>query len=134
MAVWYSGKTPGVDEDILAARSTDNGATWTDPATLNTNAATDSGDDHCPQVTTDGLGNWVAVWHSNEPNVGSGIGTDKDILYATWWLMPPVGGIAELPDAAGSSAPNYVALAALAAAALVALTAGAWYARRWWLA
>jgi hypothetical protein len=45
----------------------------------------------------------------------------------------PVGGIAELPDVSGSSAPNYIALAALAAAALLALSAGGWYARRRWL-
>lgn len=38
--------------------------------------------------------------------------------------LGPVGGIAELPDVSDSSAPNYIALAALAA-----LTAGAWYAR-----
>lgn len=44
-----------------------------------------------------------------------------------------VGGMAELPDAPGPSAPNYVALAALAAAGLVALSAGAWYARRRWV-
>jgi len=44
----------------------------------------------------------------------------------------PVGGIAELPEVSGSSGPNYIALAGLAAAALVALTAGAWYARRRW--
>ncbi|KPJ51504.1 MAG: hypothetical protein AMJ38_00245 [Dehalococcoidia bacterium DG_22] len=43
---------------------------------------------------------------------------------------PPVGGIAELPDVSDSSARNYVALAGLAAAALVALTTGAWHARR----
>ena len=41
----------------------------------------------------------------------------------------PVGGVAELPDASGSSSRNYIALAGLAAA-VVALTAGAWYARR----
>jgi hypothetical protein len=46
---------------------------------------------------------------------------------------PPVGGIAELPDASDSSGRNYVALAALAAAVLLALTAGAWHARRRWL-
>jgi hypothetical protein len=44
-----------------------------------------------------------------------------------------VGGIAALPDAPSSSPPNYIALAGLAAAALAALTAGAWYARRRWL-
>jgi hypothetical protein len=45
----------------------------------------------------------------------------------------PVGGVAELPEVSGSSGPNYIALAGLAAAALVALSAGAWYARRRWL-
>jgi hypothetical protein len=44
----------------------------------------------------------------------------------------PAGGIAELPDVAGPSGPPYAALAGLVAAALVALTVGAWYARRWW--
>jgi len=55
--------------------------------------------------------------------------------WMTLWvedLTPPVGGIAELPDASGSSGPNYVALAGLAAGALLAVTAGAWYARRRW--
>ena len=41
---------------------------------------------------------------------------------------PAAGGIAELPDVSGSSAPSYLALAGLAAAALVALVAGGWYA------
>jgi hypothetical protein len=44
----------------------------------------------------------------------------------------PVGGVAELPEVSGSAGPNYMALAGLAAAALVALSAGAWYARRRW--
>jgi hypothetical protein len=42
----------------------------------------------------------------------------------------PVGGITALPDASDSSGHNYIALAGLAAAALIALTAAAWYARR----
>ena len=83
---------------------------------------------------TDGAAKWVVVWDSNE-NLGGTIGTDDDILYATEYIppYPPVGGLAELPDMAGSSAPNYIALAGLAAAALVAVTAGALYARRRWL-
>jgi len=132
VAVWrvwgYPGGTIGTDYDILVARSADNGATWTAPAALNTNAATDSGSDGSPQVTTDGGGNWVAVWCSDE-NLG-GIGTDYDILYATEFQAPPVGGLAELPEASDSSGRSYVALAALAAAALGALGAGGWYARR----
>jgi len=53
---------------------------------------------------------------------------------------PPVGGIAELPDVAqaaasqpASSDPPYAPLAAGVAAALLAGSAGAWYARRRWL-
>jgi protein-disulfide isomerase len=49
-------------------------------------------------------------------------------------LPPPVGGIAELSDVSDSSGTNYIAMAGLAAAALAAITAGASYARRRWLA
>jgi hypothetical protein len=45
----------------------------------------------------------------------------------------PVGGIAELPDVADSAAGGHVALTGVGAVALVALTAGAWWARRRWL-
>jgi hypothetical protein len=97
LAVWHSydslGGTIDNDGDILVARSTDNGATWTSVAPLNTNAATDWGRDELPQVTTDGRGNWVAVWHSEE-NLGGGIGYDWDILMArsidngATWTVP----------------------------------------------
>jgi len=44
---------------------------------------------------------------------------------------PPVGGIAQLPDAGGSSGVNYAAIAGTAVAAAAAvLAAGGWYARR----
>jgi hypothetical protein len=51
-------------------------------------------------------------------------------------LVDPVGGIAELPDVAGDSGSSTGAYAGLAgglAAAVLALTAGAWYARRRWI-
>jgi hypothetical protein len=83
VTVWYSydtlGGTIGSDDDILVSRSTDNGVAWTDPAPLNTNAATDSGADYNPQVTTDGVGNWVAVWYSYD-TLGGSIGSDEDIV------------------------------------------------------
>jgi hypothetical protein len=132
-AVWESTEnldgTIGTDSDILVARSANNGANWSAPAALNTNAATDSGGDDGPQVTTDGGGNWVAVWHSND-SLGGTIGTDMDVLYSTELQAGPVGGIAELPDVSDSAGRNYAALAGLAAAALLALGAGGWYARR----
>jgi hypothetical protein len=43
--------------------------------------------------------------------------------------IPPVGGMAELPDVSGLAARDYIGLAGLAAAA-AALAAGGWYARR----
>jgi len=91
-AVWYSsddlGATIGTDYDILETRSTDNGATWTAPAALNTNAGTDSGADECPQIATDGAGHWLVVWDSND-NLGSTIGTDYDVLVA-YGIVGPI--------------------------------------------
>jgi len=127
VAVWNStdslGGTIGTDADILVARSTDYGATWTAPAALNTNAATDSGHDTWPQVTTDGEGQWVAVWQSDE-NLGGTIGTDADILVArstdngaTWTAPAALNTNAATdfgndgsPQVATDSADNWVAV------------------------
>ena len=85
IAVWYSsdrlGDTIGYDDDILFARSSDGGVTWTDPMPLNTDAGTDTVNDCCPQVTTDGMGNWITVWYSAN-SLGGTIGTDNDIFFA----------------------------------------------------
>lgn len=85
IAVWRStdvlGDTIGTDWDILVARSMDAGATWTAPAALNGNAMEDAGDDAWPQITTDGLGTWIAVWRSFD-SLGDTIGADGDILLA----------------------------------------------------
>jgi subtilisin family serine protease len=64
---------------------------------------------------------------------GNGLTRHRIDCYQATFAPMAVGGIAELPDVSGSSAPNYVLLAGLAAAAILALTAGAWYARRRWL-
>lgn len=81
---------------------------------------------------------WYVV-SGSFPSEGSAQGTlrlamgeplcDTGVLDWTATIASPaVGGIAELPDVSGSSAPSYLALAGLAAAALVALMAGEWYA------
>ena len=77
----------------------------------------------------------IAVNTNGAPTISYHDLTNADLKFAIGppALPPPVGSIAELPDISDSSAPNYIALAGLAATALVALTAGAWYARRRWL-
>ena len=99
LTVWRSsdslGGTIGTDDDILVARSTDGGVTWSPPSPLNTNAATDTGDDYNPRLATDGSGNWVAVWTSTD-SLGGTIGTDEDILTA----RSTDGGVTWTPPAA----------------------------------
>lgn len=85
IAVWHSHAQSiegvGPDDDIVLSRSLDNGVSWSPPAALNTNAATDSGDDRIPDLAFDGNGTWHAVWHSND-SLGSLIGDDFDVLIA----------------------------------------------------
>jgi hypothetical protein len=85
IAVWYTSdplaRTIGRDDDILKARSTDGGATWTDPVALSMYASCDSDDDIRPQLTTDGEGTWIAVWQSSD-SLGGTIGSDDDIFVA----------------------------------------------------
>lgn len=114
VAVWEStdslGATIGTDCDILIARSTDNGANWTSPAPLNTNAMTDSGDDLCPHVAVDSLGNWVAVWDSTD-DLGGTIGVDDDILSAhstdsgVTWTTPQAANTTAATDSGGDFFP-----------------------------
>ena len=85
VAVWRSrddhGGTIGTDYDILSARSTDGGRTWTESSVLNSNAASDSASDYRPKVATNRAGTWVTVWESEDP-LGDTIGTDYDVIVA----------------------------------------------------
>ena len=74
------------------------------------------------------------------PSEGSAQGTlrlsmgdplcDTGVLNWTAIRSSLVGGIAVLPDVSDSSVSSYIPLVGLAAAALIALTAGGWQARR----
>jgi hypothetical protein len=100
MTVWSSsdtlGDTIGVDRDLLISRSSDDGASWTPAAVLNSNAYGDSGADSEVDLATDGTGFWLAVWGTTD-SLGDTIGTDTDMVWArsfdfgaTWSFPQPV--------------------------------------------
>jgi BNR repeat-like domain len=100
IAVWDSRQDLGgigADQDIFFSRSLDNGTTWTPPAALNTNAATDASTafDLSPFIAADGMGNWICVWRSTG-DIGPGAGTDNDIIFSAssddgvTWSAPAV--------------------------------------------
>jgi hypothetical protein len=127
LALWQSwdslGDTIGTDGDLLFARSTDDGASWSDLAVLNSLAATDTEDDNKPRLATDGAGNWVAVWYTPEgynlpplPDADPDADppADRDILTAyssddgvTWSASAPLNGNA-VGDSGGDSDPQIV--------------------------
>jgi Neuraminidase (sialidase) len=117
LTVWSSGESfggrLGIERDILVSRSTDGGASWSDPAPLNQNAETDDSSDWSPRIATNGKGVWVAVWSSAD-TLGGSIGFDSDMLLArsddngvTWSRPIPVDPHAEL-DAQEDASPSIV--------------------------
>ncbi len=113
IAVWASDHNLsgiGNDSDILFVRSTNNGVTWSAPAPLNTNASTDTGKDSAPQLTTDGAGQWIAVWISDE-NIG-GAGLDADVVFSRStnggqsWSVPALLNTNGITDSGSDEAPQ----------------------------
>jgi Leucine-rich repeat (LRR) protein/Neuraminidase (sialidase) len=84
VAAWWSTNdgAGGVaaDSHLYTARSTDNGATWSDPLQIDTVAEVLFAEDWNPQVVTDGLGTWILVWNSDDPRHGNTF--DFEIAYA----------------------------------------------------
>jgi len=77
--------TPPEDSDLLVVRSADNGANWSSPSALNSDAAADTGFDVNPHVATDRRGNWLAAWESNKSPTGTA-GSDRDLRVARFAL------------------------------------------------
>jgi hypothetical protein len=94
VAAWNSKRVEPLvnNRDILSVRSYDNGLTWTAPADVRTDAATDPLEEYAPQLVSDGRGNWVVVWDGqddlNEPN-----GLDFD----TYVALSTDGAVSWLP-------------------------------------
>ncbi len=75
----------------------------------------------------------IAVDGNGYPVISYFSETNLDLKFAAGLPPAPVGGMAGVPDASGSAGRNYAVIAGVAAAAAVALSAGAWYARRRWV-
>ena len=99
VVVWQSRNTvggpAGSDYDIFFSRTTDDGAVWSNVATLNDGASADTAEDEHPDIATDGT-TWIAVWESNR-SAGTNDGTDTDIFFsrstnggATWSAAAPI--------------------------------------------
>jgi hypothetical protein len=97
IAVWTGSDVAGsgTDGDILFSRSDNGGLTWSAPATLNSNATTDSTGDLSPRIAADGLGNWVAVWHTDsdgDNDVYSARSTNNGVTWSARSLLDSHGG------------------------------------------
>lgn len=101
----------GEDADILVARSTDEGITWTSPAPLNAEATSDADYDLDATLATDGVGHWVAGWVFDDSWRKTG-GTDTDLHVArsldggAVWTRPAALNAGAASDAVRDEAPE----------------------------
>lgn len=119
VVVWTStenlGGTLGADEDLLFARTTNDGASWSAAAPLHATMAGDSRLDVSPRVAADANGRLVVVWAARDPS-GGGLGSDFDALFSrsfdggvTWSAPAPLNPAAD--SDAGSDTEPFVAQA-----------------------
>lgn len=96
IAVWntdFDNGVSGFDDDIFVSRSVDNGVTWSNAELLNSNGAGDIRADESPVIRTDGTGNWIVTWDSDD-NIGGTSGDDLDMFVSlsknigTTWSTP----------------------------------------------
>jgi len=120
IAMWASndnfGGTLADDYDAILSYSIDNGASWTPPTPLNSNAASDVGvpapglnerGDFDPHMASDSQGQWVAVWFTYDDLSGT-IGTDGDIVVAAGFIGLLDTDQDLLPDAVETNTGTFV--------------------------
>ena len=99
VAAWHSNDTLsgtiGSDNDVLIARSSDGGLSWSPPKPANINAGRDSGLDEQPIIATGQHGAWIIAWNTRD-SLGGTIGTEGDVLWARFAL--PDCNLNTIPD------------------------------------
>lgn len=91
IAAWRSNHPlagGGPDYDIWYVRSTDDAASWSAPALLDTGAPTDTLLDFAVQVATDAAGVWVALWSSEESGGNRRIVATRSLDAGMTWSSP----------------------------------------------
>ncbi len=92
VVVWSSSdwleETIGTDYDIMRVRSSNDGASWTAPSPLNTNAVFDGISDWVPEIATDGSGTWVTVWLSGPSMANAGLRHSRSRNNGASWTAP----------------------------------------------
>jgi len=73
----------GSDSDLFALRTSDDGATWSAPVLVNTDAATDgTAVDKNVSVASDGAGTFVVVWNRDDTAVLAATSSDSGLSWS----------------------------------------------------
>lgn len=81
ITVWSRQAAASSRRDVYSSASTNDGENWSDPVRVNVGETNGTGGTTDPQIETDGIGTWIAIWDTPEaPDQFAS--ADKDIVGA----------------------------------------------------